>query len=168
MVGAGFLCNDAAVLWWEIKDTFCIIRTDHLSSFPPLQMKLDSPPTEQLDSAVGNSSNSSPQPMSEKLVFLCGQCNEGFPSLESCKQHMMQVIHRMILCYISMEMGHLFPFSLLQNKISYLKFIGWRYQVLLLSECLIPSQNGVHVLYSVLKTCLENNMSHHLCCSRLL
>jgi hypothetical protein len=55
-------------------------------------MKLDSPPTEQLDPAI--SSSSSPQPVSEKLVFLCGQCNEGFPSLEACKQHMMQVIHR--------------------------------------------------------------------------
>jgi len=58
--------------------------------FQHMQMKLDSPPTEQLDSAVGSSSNSSPQPVSEKLVFLCGQCNEGFPSLEACKQHMMQ------------------------------------------------------------------------------
>jgi hypothetical protein len=93
-VGAGFPCSEAAVLWCEIKETLCIIRTDLLSSFPPLQMKLDSPPTEQLDSAVGSGSSSSTQPVSEKLVFLCGQCNEGFPSLEACKQHMMEVIHR--------------------------------------------------------------------------
>ncbi|KAJ9591177.1 hypothetical protein L9F63_002294, partial [Diploptera punctata] len=30
------------------------------------------------------------QPVSEKLIFLCGQCNDGFASLEACRQHMMQ------------------------------------------------------------------------------
>jgi hypothetical protein len=33
------------------------------------------------------------QPLCEKLIFLCGQCNDGFGSLEACKQHMMQVIN---------------------------------------------------------------------------
>ena len=31
------------------------------------------------------------QPVSEKLIYLCGQCNDGFASLEACKQHMVQV-----------------------------------------------------------------------------
>jgi hypothetical protein len=55
------------------------------------QMKLDiNPLTERVDPiTVG----SNPRPVSEKLVFLCGQCSNGFGSLEACKQHMMQVMH---------------------------------------------------------------------------
>jgi len=87
-------------------------------------MKLDSPPTEQLDSAIGSSSNSSPQPVSEKLVFLCGQCNEGFPSLEACKQHMMQVIHRKGILLHFHGKGQAFSLLSVSEKISYLKFIG--------------------------------------------
>ncbi|XP_067008567.2 gastrula zinc finger protein XlCGF26.1 [Anabrus simplex] len=34
-------------------------------------------------------------PVSERLVFLCGQCSQGFASLEDCKEHMMQV-HEMV------------------------------------------------------------------------
>lgn len=161
MVGAGFLCNDVAVLWWEIKETLCIIRTDLLPSFPPLQMKLDSPPTAQLDVAVSSSSNSSPQPVSEKLVFLCGQCNEGFPSLEACKQHMMQVTHRNGTLLHFHGNGQTFSLLSVSEKISSLKFVGWRYQVVLLSECLIPNQNGIHVLYTLLKTYLE--ICHIIC-----
>ncbi|XP_023711955.2 zinc finger protein 358 [Cryptotermes secundus] len=53
-----------------------------------MQMKLDvNPSTEHVDPGVASSN---PQPVSEKLIFLCGQCNNGFASLEACKQHMMQ------------------------------------------------------------------------------
>lgn len=27
----------------------------------------------------------------EQLVFLCGQCTQGFNSLDACKEHMVQV-----------------------------------------------------------------------------
>lgn len=30
------------------------------------------------------------QPVSEKLIFLCGQCSNGFASIEACKEHMVQ------------------------------------------------------------------------------
>jgi hypothetical protein len=65
-------------------------------------MKLDvNPSTEHVD-PIAVSSN--PHPVSEKLVFLCGQCSDGFASLEACKQHMMQVMHSdMELLYRSLS-----------------------------------------------------------------
>ncbi|KAF8782616.1 zinc finger protein 782-like [Argiope bruennichi] len=39
---------------------------------------------------AGNESSSSPNsPLNERHIFLCGQCSDGFASLEECKQHMI-------------------------------------------------------------------------------
>jgi hypothetical protein len=91
-------------------------------------MKLDTNPPNSSPSTenVENSTDpavicSNPQPVCEKLIFLCGQCNNGFGSLEACKQHMMQVInsdveyilqkwHFILAVCISMKKDKLFSF----------------------------------------------------------
>ncbi|KAG8192887.1 hypothetical protein JTE90_014663 [Oedothorax gibbosus] len=37
-----------------------------------------------------NSNSSTDSPVQERHIFLCGQCSEGFASLEECKQHMVE------------------------------------------------------------------------------
>lgn len=33
---------------------------------------------------------------SEQLMYMCGQCTQGFASIDDCKAHMIKVLHMLI------------------------------------------------------------------------
>lgn len=78
----------------KIENTFSLNSSKPTDTESPSEdMKFSKSPDSETDSEPSSKGS----PILERHIFLCGQCSEGFMTLDECKQHMVDV--RTILIY---------------------------------------------------------------------